>query len=249
MEKKGLTKEFIVSVIIPAFNEERNIQHTLKSVLVYLKGKPYGYEVIVIDDGSSDETYSRSLEFGDNVKLYRNEKNMGKGGAIKRGIELAIGDYILFMDADNSTDIEEIEKFLPLITSDLDVVIGSRRAKGANVETPEPLIRIVMGWIYYMAASFLLIGKIVSEPNCGFKMYRAEIAKRLFSLLQLNDWVFDVELLYLIKRYNYRIAEVPVRWNHCSDSKVRPFKDGINSFIGLLKIKCNSIRGKYDKEE
>lgn len=229
-----------LSIVIPAYNEEQNISSTLQDIAQYLKSKNYSYEVIVVDDGSIDKT-AESAAFEGKVfphfTLLRHSPNRGKGYTVKEGVLSARGGLILFMDADNSTRINQIDKFISAILEGYDIAIGSRRAKGAVIEELQPLHRRFLGNTY-IKLSKLILGTDVNDYNCGFKLYKKEAAKRLFEKLSRDDWSFDSELIFLAKKFNLKIKEVPVIWqDKQKTSKVRPLRDGIKSFISLVRIK------------
>lgn len=228
-----------LSIVIPAYNEEPNLASTLEDIAVSLKDKPYAYEIIVVDDGSSDKTAqiasSKAILFK-NFTLLKNEPNRGKGFTVKKGMLAARGELALFMDADNSTRINQLDKLISAIQEGFDIAIGSRRIPGAVIEGSQPLTRIILGNIYIIL-SRIILGTKVKDYNCGFKLYKKEAARTLFSRLSMNDWSFDSELIYLAKKFNLKIKEVPVTWIDKRTSKVRPFRDGINSFLSLLKIR------------
>lgn len=237
-----------LTIIIPAYNEENSIQATLGEISGYLSRKEFLYEIIVVDDGSTDSTSENSnacSKFFSNFKLLKNTANKGKGYSIKRAMLEAAGEYALFMDADNSTSIYEFDKFLPLLLEGYDVVIASRRLKESVVDGPQPFLRAKMGQFYILLAKMML-GLNISDFNCGFKAYNIRATRFIFELQRMNDWSFDVELLFLINKYTLKLKEVPVRWVHKSGSKVKPVKDAIKSFISILKIKLNDISHKYN---
>jgi dolichyl-phosphate beta-glucosyltransferase len=242
-----MSKGIFLTVIVPAYNEEKNIKSTLEEISVYLKKNDISHEIIVVDDGSTDKTYDNaracSKLFND-FKILKNSPNMGKGYSVKRAALSAEGEYVLFMDADNSTSIYEFDKFLPFIKEGYDAVIASRRLKESNVDEPQPLLRAKMGQFYIFLARMIL--KLnMSDFNCGFKVYKMTSARHIFELQKMNDWSFDVELLFLANKYGFKIKEAPVRWVHKSGSKVKPIKDAVKSFISILKIKLNNASGKY----
>ncbi len=241
-----------ISVIIPAYNEEKNITNTLQEVAGYLTGK-FGkdWEAIVVDDGSSDATYRlaeeciRTLkEANANLRLLKNEKNAGKGSAVRKGMLAAQGDIRLFMDADNATRIEELEKLLPPFSEEADIVIGSRKIKGALIVEKQPFIRRFASRVYHWIVK-LLLGTSVSDYNCGFKALKGGVARDLFSIGQANGWEFDAELLFLAKKKGYRVREVPVIWQHKGTSKVQTAHATISSLKGIFSIKKNELEGKY----
>ena len=240
-------ENILISVVIPAYDEEENLKPTLEEISGYFEKRQYEYEVIIVDDGSRDDTIKIAFSCADlfkNFKVLPNDINRGKGYSIRKGIMEAAGKYALFMDADNSTSIYEFDKFLPCFKEGYDVVIASRRLKGSLVTESQPALRIVMGQ-FYIFLSRVILNLSVRDFNCGFKAYTNNSAKTLFAKQLMNDWSFDTEVLFLIKKYGFKIKEAPVKWVHKSTSKVKPLRDGIRSFLSLVKIKLNDMRHLY----
>lgn len=242
-----MKNHIFLSIIIPCYNEESNIGSTLDDVLNYLAHKSFSYEIIIVDDGSSDNTAAaakrKALDF-ENFSIIINAENKGKGYSLRKGVPCAKGEIILFMDADNSTSIQEFDKFLPYFEQDYDAIIASRRLKGSVVGKSQPITRILLGQVYIFLSRLILNLKH-RDLNCGFKAYKNAAAKKIFSLQRLDRWAFDTELLFLINKYDMKVKEVPVRWVHKSTSKVSPIKDGIKSFLDLITIRSNDIYGDY----
>jgi dolichyl-phosphate beta-glucosyltransferase len=237
-----------LTVIVPSYNEEKNIRSVLSEVSGYLDKRGLAYEVIVVDDGSSDRTFeyaSGSASLFKNFQVLRNESNKGKGYSVRRAMLQSKGEYALFMDADNSTSIYEFDKFLPCLKSGYDIVIASRRLKDSMVEESQPLLRAKMGQFYiFLSKTILKLG--FSDFNCGFKAYNMGSARPLFESQKMDDWSFDVELLFLANKRGLKVKEVPVRWVHKSGSKVRPFADAVRSFISVIRIKEFDLKKLYD---
>jgi dolichyl-phosphate beta-glucosyltransferase len=238
-----------LSVVIPAYNEEKHILATLEKIARFLSAKSFLYEIIVVDDGSRDRTYETAKGFAqssDRVRVLQNSVNEGKGSAVRKGVMASGGKYVLFLDADYSTSIEEIDKMLPLLEMDdrYDFVIASRHIEGARILRDEPFIRVFFGKIYHVLVKLLFL-RGVSDYNCGFKLYRREVARDLFSRILIKDYTFDAELLFLAQRLRYRYKEMPVTWRHNPHSKVRPFVDGIKTLRSLIEIQRNYRRGYY----
>lgn len=245
-----MSENKFLTIIIPAYNEEKSIEGTLGELSRYLKEKKFSYEVIIVDDGSSDNTFDISKAqsmFFDNFKILKNMTNKGKGFSVRRAMLDARGEYALFMDADNSTSIYEFDKFLPCLKEGCDVVIASRRLKDSMIEEPQPLIRSKMGQ-FYILLSRIILGLNISDFNCGFKAYKTRTTRRIFELQRMNDWSFDVELLFLADKYDLKIKEVPVRWVHKSGSKVKPLRDAMASFLSIIKIKIFDLKRLYELE-
>jgi len=191
------------SVVIPAYNEGINISETMRKISDYLKGSNISYEIIVVDDGSRDNTVNSIQDFSKqdgNIVLLRNTKNQGKGFSIKKGILHASGKYILFTDVDLSVPIEELSKFIPYLHDGYDVVIGSRRINGSQVVISQPLYRRFMGSVFYQIVYLFLLNS-VRDTNCGFKCYVNDAAKEIFKRQTLSGWGFDTELLYIAQQH------------------------------------------------
>ena len=228
-----------LSIVVPAYNEEKRLQSTLEKLYSYLKIKDYEYEVIVIDDGSSDKTsevaLSSELAKIGKLSLLKNEKNEGKGFSIKRGILSSRAEFILFTDSDLSTPIEELDEiFLSIQTHD--IVIGSRSIEGADIRVHQPFYRELMGRIFNILVNIFVLKGFI-DTQCGFKLFRSTAAKDIAKELKINRFGFDVEMLYLAKKKNYKIKEVPVIWLDSPTSKVNPIFDSFKMFIDLLLIK------------
>jgi dolichyl-phosphate beta-glucosyltransferase len=227
-----------ISIVIPAYNEERRIQKTLEAVVPFLRLKKYEYEILVVDDGSSDRTAELVEEFGarsPGIRLLKNGQNLGKGYSVKRGVLSAVGDLIFFTDADLATPIEELEAFLAEIRG-CDIVIGSRTAEGARIVVRAPVYREVLGRIF---RGFVKLCGVTgfTDTQCGAKLFRKAAAEKIFPLQKLSRFAFDVELLYLAKRCGCSIKEVPIRWFHSADTSVRTLPDGTKMFFDLIRIK------------
>jgi dolichyl-phosphate beta-glucosyltransferase len=243
-----MKENIFLSIIVPAYNEEKKIESTLKEISGYINKRAYNCEIIVVDDGSDDNTFERAKGLAslfNNFKILKNPSNMGKGYSVRRAMLEAGGEYALFMDADNSTSIYEVDKFLPYLKEGYDVVIASRRLKDSIVPEPQPLLRAKMGQ-FFIFLSKVILGLNISDFNCGFKAYNVRSTRFVFELQKIYDWSFDVELLFLITKYGLKLKEVPVYWVHKSGSKVKPVKDAIKSFMSLLKIKLNNICHGYE---
>lgn len=232
-------KKFL-SLVIPAYNEEKRIGSTLARIYAYLQQKGISYEVIVVDDGSVDSTASvarqSDLARAGKLKVVHNPTRRGKGYSVKAGILNTDGDFVLFSDADLSTPIEELESFLPLAQSGYDMVIGSRSLKGARIIVHQPFYREYMGKAFnWLVQAFVLRGFI--DTQCGFKLFKGDVARQLAALQLLDGFAFDVELIYLAKRRGYTVKEIPVTWVNSAASKVNPVFDSLKMIVELLRIK------------
>lgn len=241
------TDNIYLSLVIPAYNEERRIAENLKRILQFLEAQPYTFEVIIVDDGSRDRTIEivRKIAQGkDRVYILKNGRNLGKGAAIKSGILQAKGKYLFFTDADLSVPIETISPFLTKLEEGFDLAIGTRAKPGAIIEVRQPIYREFMGKVYTALSNWIL-GLNISDLTCGWKGFCRKTALDLFCQQRLTNWSFDSELLFLAKLKNYRVVEIPVRWRNDQATKVRLRKDIMTSFLGLLKIRLNHYLRRY----
>jgi len=240
----------MVSLVIPTFNEKKLITKTIDEVLSYFANEDYKFEIIIVDDASSDRTPELVMAYAqryDCIRLIINETNRGKGFSVKKGVLSAQGKYIVFTDADLSTPIKELSILLHSLSSGYDIVIGSRIIESSRVKVKQPWLRRIMGRFFNMYISFFFSINI-SDTQCGFKGFEAAAAKRLFSMQKISGFSFDVEILYLAKLVGYRVKEIPVLWINRTDSRVRILKDSLNMALDVLRIKLNSFKGLYRDE-
>jgi dolichyl-phosphate beta-glucosyltransferase len=236
-----------ISVIIPAYNEESRIQPTIERTHSYIKEKFREFEIIVVDDGSTDNTVSVVEGLGrirDNIGLIHYPENSGKGYAIKTGVLASRGDFLLTCDADQSTPAEELEKLLPFLQKGFDIAIGSRGLRESDIVVRQPWYRERMGKTFNMLVRTLVI-RGFRDTQCGFKLFRGDVARKLFSKSLISGFSFDVEILFLAKKEGFRIKEVPVKWLNSPNSRVRIFRDSLKMFIELFKIRAYWLSGKY----
>jgi dolichyl-phosphate beta-glucosyltransferase len=239
-----------LSVVIPAYNEEKRIEDTLKDVDGYLEKQNYEYEILVVDNGSTDKTVEvvKRLESTtvQNARILEQPPVVpgnNKGNAVKKGIMAAAGEYVVFMDADNATPIHEIEKFWPYLEAGIEVVIGSRYQDPKTVKIKQPFYRILLSRMSNLLIQIVLIPHI-KDTQCGFKAFKTAAAKEIFSQLTIYRWAFDMELLAIALKLSYRIKEVPVSWEEHGGGHV-PMTAFIQSFVDLFRIKWNALTGKY----
>lgn len=235
-----------LTIVVPVYNEENRVEKGLSEILRYLKKQPFSWELSVVDDGSSDMTVpivNKILKGKENVSLIENP-HLGKGGAIKMGVLSASGQWVVFLDVDLATPVEELGKFMRL-RKGYDILIGSRKMKGAKVLIHQPKFREFGGKVF-TALTNVIVTKGISDITCGFKLYRTEVAKKLFRETRLSDWSFDAEVLFLAQKMGARIKEVPVSWRDDPHTKVSLLKDTLNAFLGLVKIRRNDWTGKYN---
>jgi len=235
-----------LSIIIPAHNEENRLPKALEQVLGFLKKQSFSFEVIVVENGSTDDTLAIARKYAEEhaqVRVLQSER--GKGAAVRRGMLEAQGEYRFMCDADFSMPVEEMPKFIPPAFEDLEIAIASREAKGA-VRHNEPYYRHLGGrGINLMIQMLILPG--LNDTQCGFKCFRADVAEKLFNLQTLHGWSFDIELLYLARRHGYQINEIPVHWYHDTDTKVRAFHDAIRMIQDIFRVHVNAWCGIYDE--
>ena len=244
--------EFKFSIIIPAYNEENRIKSTLLIVDDYLRSNNMNAEIIVVSDGSSDNTgevvdgFKSKIE---NLKLIEYTKNQGKGFAVKTGVEKSRGKYIVFADADNSTPIEELDNlYQQLKETDSDIAIGSRYLQSSNIKRKQPKYRVILGRAGNLHIRALLVDDI-KDTQCGFKLFKHKTAKEIFNLQKVKRFGFDMEALVIGEKLGYKIVEVPVSWFNSSESRVRPVKDGLRTLKDLIYVKLNLWGGRYHKDD
>ena len=229
-----------LSIIIPAYNEEERLGATLSTVLAWTRENLDRTEILVVDDGSSDGTAEVARSFSNDVLLVENGTNRGKGFSVKNGVANASGDTILFSDADLSTPIEETAR-LAAALEHADIAIGSRGLAESNIVHHQPFYREAMGRTFNRIVRGLAVPGVM-DTQCGFKMFRGEVARDLFSALTIEGFAFDVELLFLALRRGYRISEVPVTWLNDDRSRVHAAFDSMRMFRDVIRIRARHSR-------
>ena len=235
-----------LSIIIPAHNEEKRLPGTLEQVFAFLTQQPFSSEVIVVENGSRDQTYQIAQRFAEqhqSLHVIRNDWR-GKGLAIQRGVREATGTYVFLCDADLSMPVEEIRKFIPPQLQGVDIAIASREAPGA-IRYNEPYYRHFTGRVFNTLIRLLVLPGL-QDTQCGFKCIRADVARDIFPYQTLTGWAFDVELLYIARCHGYQVVEIPIDWYFNADSKISVFRDSLRMFLDLLLIRRNARRGLYD---
>jgi len=236
-----------LSLVVPAFNESQRIAESLGAIAAFLAAQPWRSEIVVVDDGSRDSTFAVTCDiaadFGVPVRVVRYAKNRGKGCALKVGFAQARGDRILFTDADLSTPIAAATALLRALEQGFDLVIGTRRKVGASIEVHQPPFREWLGRVYTRLVRAFVAD--VSDCTCGFKAFRGDVGRDLFSRLRTSDWSFDAEVLHLAERAGYRIGEVGVPWADRAGTQARLLRDVPGSLLGLLRIRLWSAVGRH----
>ena len=240
-------KKIRLSVIIPAYKEAGRIGDTLKKVDEYLASQKYGSEIIVVNDGSPDKTaeiVKQLLPEIKNLRLIDNKKNRGKGYVARQGMLEAKGEIRVFMDADNSTSIDHIEKMFSEFDNGKEVVIGSRDIKGADIAVPQPWWRIMLGNVFNLIVQIISGLRGIWDTQCGFKAFTAKAVEDIFPKCKIDRFAFDVEILILAKKMKYEIKEIPVRWINDTTSTVG-FKSMVKMLIDVVCIRKNLLLKKY----
>lgn len=235
-----------LSVIIPAYNEEKRIEKTLLSMHEYLSRQNYDYEIIVVSDGSKDNTVgvvSNLKSRVSNLKVIDIKENHGKGWGVQKGMLEAQGDYRLFMDADNSTTVDQVGPFLPYFQQGYDIVIGSRRIEGANITIKQPWFRDFLGGVFRLVVH-TLVSLGVTDSQAGFKCFSRKATEAIFTKQTIFRWAFDVEILAIAGKLGFKIKEVPIKWVNDADSKVK-ISGMIRMLSEVLQVRINLLSNRY----
>ena len=238
----------LLTIIIPAYNEEKRLPRTLPRVVAFAEAQDYEVEILVVDNASTDRTAEVARAFAVNHPRVAVLKQPipGKGAAVRKGMLAGRGEYLFICDADLAMPIEEVSKFLPPVRSDYDIAIASREAPGAR-RYNEPWYRHLMGRVFNLMVRMLAVPGI-HDTQCGFKCLRREVARDLFAVQTIDGWAFDVEILHAALRRGYRLDEVPINWYYGRGSRVSPVRDSINMTLEVLRIRWNGQRGAYDRK-
>ncbi|MDI6757440.1 MAG: glycosyltransferase family 2 protein [Endomicrobiia bacterium] len=239
-----------ITVIIPAFNEEERLGPSVEKIVSFLERQGKSYEIIIVDDGSTDKTLSVAEQFAAHdagaVKVLKNEMNRGKGFSVKQGVAAAAGELILFSDADLSTPMEELSSLeAALNATGAAVAAGSRAMAGSKIIRHQPFYREFMGKVFNKIARLLTFGGI-KDSQCGFKLFRREAAKKLFLLSRIDGFAFDAEIIFLAQKKGYEVVEVPVRWTNSPNTRVSAIRDSSRMFAELVKIRMNYLARRYN---
>ncbi len=236
------------SIVIPAYNESSRLSATLDRIVAHLHERGWNAEILVVNDGSTDNTAAIVRTYAERDPVFRlieNPGNRGKGFSVRNGMLHATGEVLLFSDADLSSPIEETDKLFAAISDGADVAIGSRWLRAELQTQRQPLYRQFYGRIFNLALR-LILGLRYRDTQCGFKAFTRRAAQTIFPLQHIERWGFDPEILFLARKFGLKVVEIPVQWAHSEGSRLHPLRDGIRMFFEVLKIRWYSITGKYD---
>jgi dolichyl-phosphate beta-glucosyltransferase len=249
--KLGTALDLAYSIVIPAYNEGARLRATLEKVLAYLAEQKCNAEVIVVNDGSRDNTAAIVRELAQTnprLRLVENPGNRGKGYSVRHGMLNARGQVVLFSDADLSSPIEEMPKLLNALQSGADIAIGSRWLRSELQTQRQPFYRQLFGRIFNLLLRITL-GLHFADTQCGFKAFTRRAAQKIFPLQRIERWGFDPEILFLARKFGFRVQEVPVLWGHSGGTRIHPLKDGSRMFLEMLRIRWYDLTGKYDANQ
>ena len=237
-----------LSIVIPAYNESARIEHALDRVLSCIAEQGWDAEVLVVDDGSKDDTAAivqRWMVQHPRLHLVQNPGNKGKGYSVRNGLLQAAGDTVMFTDADLSAPMEEAQRLLDAIADGADVAIGSRWLDRTRQTIHQPLYRQFFGRCFNWVTRTVM-GLPYKDTQCGFKAFKRSVAQVIFRLQTIERWGSDPEILFIARKLKYVVREVPVTWGHDERSRMSYLKDGIKMLEDMARIRSNSARGRYD---
>ncbi len=241
-------KDIAYSIVIPAYNEGSRLGATLEKVLAYVRAQGWNVEVIVVNDGSRDNTADLVRGFAAKdpaLRLVENPGNRGKGYAVRNGILNSRGEIVLFSDADLSSPIEEMPKLLAALAAGADIAIGSRWLKAELQTQRQSAFRQMAGRIFN-ALNRIILGLRFKDTQCGFKAFTRRAAQTILPLQRIERWGFDPEILFLARKFGFRVEEVAVLWGHSGDTRIHPLLDGARMFQEMVRIRWYDLTGRYD---
>jgi dolichyl-phosphate beta-glucosyltransferase len=229
----------VLSIVIPCYNEEQRLPRTIEQIHRYLDGKNASYELVLVDDGSADGTrliMDAAAERHSAVRIEALQRNRGKGRALAVGVQAASGDEILLTDADLSTPIEELDKLQAALNNGAGVAIGSRALRASRVEISQPIYRVLMGKAFNLIVQAVLLPGIW-DTQCGFKLFRADVAHKVFAGLTTDGFGYDPEVLFRARRQGVKIVEVPVVWRNSAPTTVSPIRSSLDMLKHVLRVR------------
>ncbi len=235
------------SIVIPAYNESARLGATLEKILAYVRAQGWDAEIIVVNDGSRDNTAEIVHTFAKNdstLRLIENPGNRGKGYSVRNGMLNARGQILLFSDADLSSPIEEAPRLFQALEDGADIAIGSRWLRAETQTQRQPLHRQLFGRVFNLLLRITL-GLQFKDTQCGFKAFKAPAAHAIFPAQKIERWGFDPEILFLARKFGFRVQEIPVAWGHSGDTRINPLVDGFRMFLEMLRIRWYDVTGKY----
>jgi dolichyl-phosphate beta-glucosyltransferase len=241
-------KDITYSIVIPAYNEGERLGATLEKVLGYVREQGWNAEVIVVNDGSGDNTAELVRGFAERdplLRLVENPGNRGKGYSVRNGMLQARGEVTVFSDADLSSPIEEMPKLLGALAAGADIAIGSRWLRAELQTQRQSLHRQLFGRVFNGLLRIIL-GLRYKDTQCGFKAFTRRAAQTILPLQRIERWGFDPEILFLARKFGFRVKEVPVLWGHSGGTRINPLMDGARMFLEMVRIRCYDLTGKYD---
>jgi dolichyl-phosphate beta-glucosyltransferase len=243
-------KKVSISVILPCFNEAKNIRKNIGEIYGYLERNYQDFEIIAVNDGSSDNTLALLRETKKEhphipLRIINKKQNVGKGGAVRTGILRSRGEIAMFMDADLAIPIQELKKFLAAIKEGNDVVIASRFVGKIKVLKPVLWYRSIMEKVFRLLRMIITNNFDVQDTQCGFKIFTRSAAQTIFSRTTVNGWSFDVEVIFLAEKMGLKIKELPITLQNPQESHIRIVRDSLNMFFDLIRIRLNDWQGKY----
>jgi len=241
-----------LSIIIPAYNEENDISNCISVVTEYCENRKIDFEIIAVDDGSSDQTLDiirKNASGNPRIHALTNGENRGKGFTVKHGVLESIGKNVLFTDVDMSTPICEYEKLLEYLSQGFDVAFGSRALAKSQLKKKQPWYRMQLGRLANKAIQTVVPAlRGIKDTQCGFKLFRGDAARQIFPLQRIDRWGFDFEILHIARKYGYKVIEVPVEWSHSGDTRIR-LRDYPRTLQELFRVRIADSKGFYEKIE
>ncbi len=245
-DNNNLSSQPLLTIVIPSYNEAKRLPRTIPQVAHFVDSQDEEIEVIIVNNNSRDETRQIADEFAAKFPYVRviDEPRQGKGAAVRTGLLAGRGAYLFIADADLSMPIAEVVKFLPPQADAYDVAIGSREAPGA-VRYDEPEYRHIMGRVFNFIVRLLAVPGF-HDTQAGFKAFRREAARDIAQRQTIDGWAFDVEVLFIALRHNYKVIEIPIEWHYRPNSRINPLKDSFDMFVEVWNIRRKGMRGVYD---